>query len=405
MNLFFVLLIILLAAKLGAEICVRIGQPAVLGEILAGVVLGLIAHYGPFAGGPLASLTDDELFHGLVELGAFCLLLAAGVELEAREMVEASKRSTLIAAAGMVVPFLSGCALAVAFFPSTDLLPAQILFMGTALAITAVPVAIKVLMDLGQLESPTGTTVVAAAVADDVLSLLLLAVLTALISTGEAPTAVGLALIAAKSAAFVAIVVVLFRFNSPRVEDLLSRLAIEQGGFTSLLVVAFLLAGLAEALGLHAILGAFAAGLLTSRRAVSKERFEGVKSKVDALAHGFLGPVFFVSIGLHLELGAVMAIPLFVALLVVVAFAGKIVGAGGAALLLGFEPREAWNIGVSMSARGVVELIVASIAAEAGLFAVTGGSAIIENLFSAVVLMAIVTSVAVPPVLRASLRE
>lgn len=405
MNLFFLLLLILLAAKIGAELCLRVGQPAVLGEILAGVALGLLALYGPFAGGALAGLTDDALFHGLVELGAFCLLLAAGVELDARRMLAASKRSTAIAVAGMVIPFASGCALGAWFFPPSELRAAQILFMGTALAITAVPVAIKVLMDLGQLDTDTGATIVAAAVADDVLSLLLLAVLTGILASGEPPDAAGLALIAGKAAVFVAIVVALFRLQSRRVEHWLERLEIEERGFTALLVVAFLLAGLAEALGLHAILGAFAAGLLFSRQAVSRDRFEAVKNKVDALAHGFLGPVFFVSIGLHLDPGAVLAIPLFVALLTIVAFAGKIAGAGGAAWLLGFSPRESWNIGVSMSARGVVELIVASIAAEAGLFAASGGSVIIDNLFSAVVIMAIVTSVAVPPVLRASMRE
>ncbi|MEQ8494360.1 MAG: cation:proton antiporter, partial [Gammaproteobacteria bacterium] len=259
-------------------------------------------------------------------------------------------------------------------------------------------------MDLGQLDSEIGHTIVAAAVADDILSLLLLAVLTGMLGNGGVPDLAAIAMIAAKAIGFVVLVALLLRVNSPRVDSLIELLAVEERGFVALLMVGFVLAVLAEALGLHFILGAFAAGLLFSRRAVSRERFERVKSKVDALAHGFLGPIFFVSIGFHLDLSALAATPGFVAVLVLAAFLGKILGAGGAALANGFERRAALAIGVSMSARGVVELIVASVAAKAGLFEVPQPPPpIVANLFSAIVIMAIVTSMAVPPVLRATL--
>ncbi|MEQ9060910.1 MAG: cation:proton antiporter [Gammaproteobacteria bacterium] len=404
MHLFFLLMTILLAAKLGAELCLRIGQPAVLGEILAGVGIGIVIHYAPVDVGPLTGLGDDETFTALSELGAFCLLLAAGVELEARDMLSASKRSMLIAVCGMLVPLAVGAGLGLMVLPESPQRPAQVLFLGTALAITAVPVAIKVLMDLGQLDSEIGHTIVAAAVADDILSLLLLAVLTGMLGNGGVPDLAAIAMIAAKAIGFVVLVALLLRVNSPRVDSLIELLAVEERGFVALLMVGFVLAVLAEALGLHFILGAFAAGLLFSRRAVSRERFERVKSKVDALAHGFLGPIFFVSIGFHLDLSALAATPGFVAVLVLAAFLGKILGAGGAALANGFERRAALAIGVSMSARGVVELIVASVAAKAGLFEVPQPPPpIVANLFSAIVIMAIVTSMAVPPVLRATL--
>ncbi len=267
-----------------------------------------------------------------------------------------------------------------------------------------VPVAIKVLMDLGQLDSPLGRSIVAAAVADDILSLFLLALLTGLMHGGEAPGAGDIVLIVVKAGMFAAFVGLLFRYNSPRVQRAVAALEVEQSGFVALLLTGLLLAVLAELLGLHFIIGAFAAGLLFSRREVPKQHYEAVKGKVDALAAGFLGPLFFVSIGLYLDPSALVAIPGFVALLITVAFLGKIVGAGGAALATGFAPRSAWNIGVSMSARGVVELIVASVAARAGLFdRPVPTPAVIEHLFSAVVIMAIVTSIAVPVVLRATL--
>jgi Kef-type K+ transport system membrane component KefB len=319
-------------------------------------------------------------------------------------MLEASRRSMLIAVAGMLVPLALGAAVGAMVLPESEQRGAQILFIGTALAITAVPVAIKVLMDLGQLDSKIGHTIVAAAVADDILSLLLLAVLTGMINNGGVPDLATVGLIAGKAVAFVALVALLLRLNQTRIDAFIEVLAVEERGFVLLLVTGFVLAVLAEALGLHFILGAFAAGLLFSRRVVSRERYERVKSKVDALAHGFLGPIFFVSIGLHLDLSALTATPGFVLLLVGAAFLGKIAGAGGAAVVSGFAPRESLSIGVSMSARGVVELIVASVAARAGLFAVPDPPPpIVANLFSAVVIMAIVTSMAVPPVLRASL--
>ncbi len=405
MELFFSLVVILLAAKIGAEVCLRLGQPAVLGEILAGVVIGMVIHYAPANVGAMSHLASDELFKGLAELGAFCLLLAAGIELDARDMLRASRRSAAIAIAGMLVPFAAGCALGAIFLPPSDLRAAQVLFLGTALAITAVPVAIKVLMDLGKLDTPLGQTIVAAAVADDILSLLLLAVLTGMLASGEPPGLYNILLIGAQAALFVAIVTLLLRFNNRSVGRVLAKLELEESDFVVLLVCALALAVLAEALGLHAILGAFSAGLLFSRRSVSVSRYTAVKDQVDALAHGFLGPLFFVSIGLHLDLDALSTIPGFLALLIAVAFAGKIIGAGGAALMSGFSHREAASIGVSMSARGVVELIVASIAVDAGLFDGAVTSPIIDNLFSAVVITAIVTSVAVPPILKLSMRE
>ncbi|MEQ8496138.1 MAG: cation:proton antiporter, partial [Gammaproteobacteria bacterium] len=117
MHLFFLLMTILLAAKLGAELCLRIGQPAVLGEILAGVGIGIVIHYAPVDVGPLTGLGDDETFTALSELGAFCLLLAAGVELEARDMLSASKRSMLIAVCGMLVPLAVGAGLGLMVLP------------------------------------------------------------------------------------------------------------------------------------------------------------------------------------------------------------------------------------------------------------------------------------------------
>jgi Kef-type K+ transport system membrane component KefB len=170
---------------------------------------------------------------------------------------------------------------------------------------------------------------------------------------------------------------------------------------SAMLVAAFAFAVLAEALGLHFILGAFVAGLFFGRKTIDEESYDRVKSAISAMTFGFLAPIFFASIGFNLHLGAVFGAPVFLATLLLVAFFGKVVGAGGAARAFGFTARESITIGIGMSPRGAVELVIAGIALKAGLFA-TGDTAspIVENLFSAVVIMAVVTTVISPIILR-----
>jgi Kef-type K+ transport system membrane component KefB len=152
---------------------------------------------------------------------------------------------------------------------------------------------------------------------------------------------------------------------------------------------------------MHFIIGAFVAGLFFSARTRPDETFGAVQSKVSGLTKGLLAPIFFASIGLHLDLGAVLAIPVFTGLLLLVALAGKILGAGGVAALFGMGKSDAARIGVAMSARGAVELIIAGIAMRAGLFSEPQPAPpVVEHLFSAVVLMAIVTTLLTPIALR-----
>ena len=176
---------------------------------------------------------------------------------------------------------------------------------------------------------------------------------------------------------------------------------IEELEFTMLLLVGLGLALLAEAFGLHFILGVFLAGLFFTKRTSGTKVFEEVEGKVTAISSGFFAPLFFASIGLHLDISAIWNIPVFVILLTLIAIATKFVGAGLAARALGMTNRESAGIGVAMSARGAVELIIAGIALDAGLFSKPEPvPEIIENLFSAVVLMAVATTLFMPIGLR-----
>jgi Kef-type K+ transport system membrane component KefB len=401
MNLLYVLLVLLLVTRLCGELAERLRQPALVGELVAGIALGLVASRYHDALPVLAGLPDNEVFNGLTDLAIFFLMLLAGIELRPSELAEASGRAVAVALGGMAVPLLLGFGLGWWFLPDSPYKLAQSLFLATALAITAVPVSVKVLMDLGQLKTPLGQTVVSAAVFDDVLSLMLLAILTAVIRTGGFPDASAVLLLVGKVVLFFLVAWVAGRYLLPRLGRLVKKTLAEEFAMSALLIAALGYALLAEALGMHFILGAFLAGLFFVRRTIDPKVYSSIRSSLSAITMGFFAPLFFASIGLHLDVSAATEIPVFVTLLVLAAFFGKLLGAGLPAWATGFAPREAAAIGAAMSARGAVELIVAGIALQAGLFQhPEPPPPVVAQLFSAVVIMALVTTLATPIVLR-----
>ena len=180
----------------------------------------------------------------------------------------------------------------------------------------------------------------------------------------------------------------------------------EEFEFSMLLIAALAYALLAEALGMHFILGAFLAGLFFRRRTITPEVYNDILGKTKGLTTGFLAPVFFASIGIHLDLGALQAIPFFVLSLLVIATVGKVAGAGLTARVMGMTNQESFAIGAGMNARGAVELIIADIALRAGIFSLPAPApAVIRYMFSAVVIMAIVTTLMTPPALKMALKK
>lgn len=401
MEILYILLVLLLVTRTFGELSVRLGQPALVGELISGIALGAtVAQFADFFP-TLAGVTEDRVFLAIADLGVFFLMLYGGVEMRPNELAKASLTSFVVATCGLLVPLAIGFGLGWWYLPESGYKVAQSLFIGTALAITAVPVAIRVLMDLGKLETRVGKTIVSSAIFDDVLSLVLLAVLAALARTGEFPSSNGLLLLGAKIVLFFGITIVIGKFVFPYVGRLVHRLQAAELELSALLIAAMGLAWLAEALDLHFILGAFMTGLFFGRKVVGHETYDDIKKKLSGITSGLLAPIFFASIGMHLDLSAVSAIPGFLALLVFVAFASKFVGAGVPARCLGLSGRESVAVGVGMSARGAVELIIADIAVRAGLFNHPDPPPpIVAHLFSAVVIVAIVTTVLIPIVLR-----
>ncbi len=401
MEIFYIILVLLIVSRIFAEIAVHIGQPELLGEIVAGILLGLVIHHFNQYFPVLADLGENEVFIVIKDLGIFFLILMGGIELRPRDVARASRGGIIIAAGGMFLPFLLALLLGYIFIPQSEYQAAQIIFLGTALSVTAVPVAIKVLMDMNLLESKSGMAIVSAAVIDDVLSLILLAVLTAVIKTGTIPGGMKLAYLVIKVVLFFGITTLIGHYIFPAVGKFLQKTKAEEFELSTLLVVAFAYAQLAEALGMHFILGAFQAGLFFSKRNIEQETYEDIQNKVKGVTNGFLAPVFFASVGMHLDISAFIAIPGFVLLLISAAVIGKVLGAGLAAGLIGFNLRNAAVIGAAMNARGAVELVIADIALRAGIFTLPSPPPmIIEHIFSAVVIMAVTTTLLTPLALR-----
>jgi len=400
-DLFYVLLILLVTTRAFGEAAERIGQPSLVGELIAGIALGAVVAAFPATFPDLAGLGDNDVFVTITELGMFFLMLFAVVEMQPQKVLEHSKGATTVAVGGMIVPLGLGVGLGWIFLPESKLWAAQCLFIGTALAITAVPATVRILMDLGQLDTRVGQTIVSAAVFDDILSLLLLAWLTGMLAAGGAPGFVDIAILVGKVILFFAVTGVVGLYLFPRGGRLMRHLKTQELEISAMLVGAFAFAVFAEALGLHFILGAFVAGFYFGRKTIDEDSYERVKSTISGMTFGFLAPIFFASIGFNLNIGALSGAPIFVSVLVLAAFLGKVVGAGGAARIFGFSAQDSTAIGIGMSPRGAVELVIAGIALKAGLFE-TGDapSSIVDNLFSAVVVMAVVTTVVSPIVLR-----
>jgi Kef-type K+ transport system membrane component KefB len=177
------------------EVAERIGQPALVGELLSGIAIGLIVTRWESAFPVLSDLEADRVFRMVTDLGIFFLMLLAGIKMHPRDLARSSGSAIVVASGGMALPLVLGALLGWIVLPASPYKAAQALFVGTALAVTAVPVSVRVLMDLGRLHTRMGRLVVSAAIFDDILSLVLLAVLTGILKSGGGPAVTDLLLL------------------------------------------------------------------------------------------------------------------------------------------------------------------------------------------------------------------
>ena len=392
-ELLLIILVILIAARLVGELMESIGQMALVGELLAGILLGILIIYLPLP--QFIGIADEEVFKAITGLGIFFLMFMSGMEIDMKGIAKASKKRIFIGLGGVILPLILGYLLGQAFLPESEYKVIQSFFLGVAMSVTAIPVLSRVLIDLKLNNTKLGYTLMSAAIIDDVCALILLSILTAMMAGGS--TAGGFALLIAKVAIFLLVAYVIGKYAMPSLGKKLHRMKSNEIEFSIALMIALFLGVAAELSGMHFIIGALTAGMFIRSGSFGDKVAEDIEDKVSGITLGFLAPIFFVSIGLHLDLSAFSIVPLFVLALIAVAFIGKIVGCGLPARLAGFSARESLAIGIGMNGRGAVELIVVAVALEAGIFAQPVPTPpIITAIFSSIVIMAIITTIMAP---------
>jgi Kef-type K+ transport system membrane component KefB len=362
---------LLIAAKVAGWLCQRIGIPPVLGQLVVGVLGGSSL---------LGWVHPDALLSSLSGLGVILLMFIAGMETDMKQMRQVGVAALVSASMGVVLPFVVGSVFAYALGYS---LPVS-LFLGTLLTATSVSISAQTLKDLGKLRTKEGTTILGAAVIDDVLGLIVLSLILAF-TLGQNP-----AWAIIKMLGYFVIAYLLGHFGFPLLSRWLPRLLALEARIGLILALVLLYAWSAASLGnVATITGAFIAGMLVGRT----EMREWVHDGASKLGYAFFIPIFFVYIGIEADFHSVLHIPLpFLLSLLGIAIATKILGCGSGALLCRFRPQEALTVGVGMVSRGEVALITATIGLQAGL--------ITPSLFSAVILIALVTTLVTPLLLK-----
>ena len=377
--------IILVAAKIAGYLSRRIKQPSVFGELLIGVVLGpslLNLTHLSF----VSNTYLPEIITEIGEIGVLLLMFLAGLELHLNDLAKNAKVAALAGILGVLFPVGMG----IGFGELAGMDFNHSLFLGLSLGATSVSISAQVLIELQKIRSRVGLGLLGAAIFDDILVILLLSTFIAVLSS-DARSA-GILIVFVKMIIFFGLSTAFGLWVLPGLVRSVHKLSISQGVTTLALVVMLAYALAAELVGgMAAITGAFLGGLMFARTPEKNL----IESNLHSIAYAFFVPIFFISIGLSVDLHAVSADAIWIILAIsVIAVVGKIVGAGLGAKLSKFSTRESLQIGIGMISRGEVGLIIAKIGLESGFLS--------SELFSTIIAMILITTVLTPPLLRAS---
>ncbi|MGB3294709.1 MAG: cation:proton antiporter [Phormidesmis sp.] len=404
------LITVFIAAKVGGELCARINLPSVLGELVGGVIVGVSALnliVFPEGGETSSALMniiqmtnplepealfkvfsgESEALSVLAELGVIILLFEIGLESDLKELIRVGPQAAVVAIVGVLVPFIAGTA-GLIFFFNIATIPA--VFAGAALTATSIGITAKVLAEMQQLSSKEGQIIIGAAVLDDVLGIIVLAVVASLAKTGEIEIANVIYLVVG-AAVFLIGSIFLGRLLSPLFVSLVDQLQTRGQLIITSLVFAFVLSYIAAAIQLETILGAFAAGLILAETSKRKELEEQITPIADMLV-----PIFFVTVGARTDISVLNPLVpanreglIIASFLVIVAILGKTI-TGYA--VFGQPGINRLAVGFGMIPRGEVGLVFAGVGAASG--------ALSESLDAAIIVMVIVTTFIAPPLLR-----
>jgi Kef-type K+ transport system membrane component KefB len=390
MSLIVAILLLLVVSRVAAEIAERVHQPAMIGEILAGLILGPAL---------LDLIHESSELTAIADIGLLMLVLLAGMEIELKQLFDAfTGRNIWISVMGFVVPLVLGIGAGAMLGLDAN----RTLFVGLCIAITALPVSIRILMDIGRLHTTVGQKIIGAAIANDVLALLLLGVIVNANTTGAAwhdvvassgmPIVKVLVFMAAVLLAGKALNKAAAMAHLDKLREVIgSRLRVKEPVFAATLVFVIVFAALAELLGLHFVVGAFFGSVLLNHELLGQQQFEQARRIASAVSMGFLAPLFFASIGLAFDPTGLSDVWL-TTMVVAVAFVGKIFAGRVGGWLAGMGPAESWALGMGLNGRGIMELVVARIGLSSGLIG--------SGLFSVLVLMGMVTTIVTPTLLK-----
>ena len=383
------LLVLIVVARLFGQIFQRFNQPAIVGEMLAGVLLGPSV---------LDLIRADAALAGISELAVFLVVLSAGLEMNYKAVVAALRgRGVTIAVLGFVIPLAAGILVGAAFH--LDVM--RTVFLGLCVSITALPVTVRILQSFKLLDSDIAQYAVATAIFNDIAAFLALGVILNL-PAQRSLQAVGLSILGT-GWKLVALGGFILGFNwflqkkiakGARIEKTMEKLANVLGGealFGMLVLFVLVFGSVSAALGFHFVIGAFFGALLIDRKFFLASRYDELDHTLRSVTEGFLAPVFFAYLGLEFNVSAMQSF-VFVAVVLVVSIASKILAGWLGGRLIQLSQVRALGIGITLNGRGVMELVIASIAYERGFIG--------QGLFSTLILMGVVTTMITPLMLR-----
>ncbi|MDQ6734067.1 MAG: cation:proton antiporter [Nitrospirota bacterium] len=390
------ILLLLVVSRIAGEIAERYRQPSMIGEIAAGILLG------PSLLGLIAMTPQLK---AISELGVLLLVFLAGMDMDLHDLRSAMQgKGIWVGIMGFLVPLALGMATGWLFgFDMT-----RNIFLGLCIAITALPVSVRILMDLGVLQTKLARQIISAAILNDVSALLMLGIILEMQQdSGNWKTFVQSASwILAKTLLFMGCILLASRFirySSGRIplsrqwlNRSLAQLKGKEALFAVTLLFVLLFAGTSELVGLHFVVGAFFGSMLLSHQWLGAANFKEVQTTASRITMGFLGPLFFAAIGLEFNASTLSDWPLMVAVLVV-SFVGKIAGGFLGGRLSGQSIPDSWALGIGLNGRGIMELVIASIALTNGF--------IDHKIFSILILMGTLTTFVTPLLLKAALRR
>ncbi|EJR03871.1 cation:proton antiporter [Bacillus cereus] len=368
---FFQIALILLSTKLAGDLSVRLGQPSVLGKLIVGIVIGPAL---------LGWIENSELLTQLSNVGVILLMFMAGLETDLKELNENRNSSLAVAIGGIVLPFVGGYVAGLVM----GMEQGNAVFLGLLLCATSVSISVQTLRDLGKMKTRESTTMLGAAVFDDILVVILLAFAMSFLGTDD----VNLTMVILKKVVFFASIILIGWKGVPAIMRWLSPLRVSESIVSAALIICFSFAYFGELLGIAGIIGAFAAGIAISQTNYKHE----VEKKVEPIAYAMFVPVFFVSIGMNITFDGIGDQSWFILALTVIAVFTKLIGCGFGARMTGFDAKSSAIIGAGMVSRGEVALIIAGTGLSSGLLA--------QDYFTAIVIVVILTTMITPPMLK-----